>query len=166
MSTSVARPGGRPFRSGRLGSDGNVTLVVRTKLRVGWGDCAPSGAVFYPNYFRWFDTGVWDLFEAAGLPIIEMEKRYGTVGIPLVDMQVKFLRPCRLQYEVVVGTSVIEWQAKRFKIRHEVVRDGDLLVECVETRFWGVRHSQDPARLASADIPAEVVAAFAIEASQ
>ena len=135
-------------------------VSVRRNFRVEWGDCSPSGAVFYPNYFRWFDRGVWDLFEKAGHPIVEMERRYGTVGIPLVDMQVSFQRPCRLQHEVVLETRVDEWQAKRFKIRHELSRAGEGLVTCVETRFWGLRHPDHPERLMSAAIPAEIVAAF------
>jgi 4-hydroxybenzoyl-CoA thioesterase len=137
-----------------------VGVIVCTEFRVEWGDCSPSGAVFYPNYFRWFDRSVWHLFEKAGQPIADMERRYGTVGIPIVDMQVSFQRPCRLQHDVVLKTSADEWQAKRFKIRHEVSRAGDLLVSCVETRFWGVRHPEYPDRLTSAEIPAEVVAAF------
>jgi 4-hydroxybenzoyl-CoA thioesterase len=137
-----------------------VSLVVRTEFRVEWGDCAPSGAVFYPNYFRWFDRSVWKLFEAAGHPVPEMERRFGTVGIPIVDMQVAFQRPCRLQQDVVLETRAVEWQTKRFKIRHEVSRAGDLLVSCVETRFWGVRHPSDRDRLVSAEIPLEIVTAL------
>jgi len=137
-----------------------VSLKVRTQFRVEWGDCSPSGAVFYPNYFRWFDRSVWTLFEAAGHPIPEMERRYGTVGIPIVDIQVSFQRPCRLQQEVLLETTVSEWQAKRFKVQHQISRSGDALVSCIETRFWGVRHRDDPDRLASADIPASVIAAF------
>jgi 4-hydroxybenzoyl-CoA thioesterase len=137
-----------------------VAVVMRREFRVGWGDCAPSGAVFYPNYFRWFDASLWDLFEKAGHPIVEMERRYGTVGIPLIDMAVNFRRPCRLQYEIALESRVIEWQPRRFKVGHQVSRAGNVLVECVETRFWGVRHATDPGRLSSADIPAEVVSAF------
>jgi 4-hydroxybenzoyl-CoA thioesterase len=89
-----------------------------------------------------------------------MEKRYGTVGIPVVDMEVRFLKPCRLQYDVTVEASAVEWHSKRFKVRHRVFRADDLLVECVETRFWGVRHPDNPDRLVSADIPPEVAAAL------
>jgi 4-hydroxybenzoyl-CoA thioesterase len=134
--------------------------MVRSEFRVQWGDCSPSGAVFYPNYFRWFDKGVWDLFDAAGLPIVEMERRYGTVGIPIVDIEVTFQRPCRLRDEIVLETGVLAWQKKRFKIQHRVSRAGDTVVTCIETRFWGVRHPEHPDRLGSADIPAEVIAAF------
>jgi 4-hydroxybenzoyl-CoA thioesterase len=137
-----------------------VGLTLRTQFRVEWGDCSPSGAVFYPNYFRWFDRSVWALFETAGHPIQEMERRYGTVGIPIVDIQVSFQRPCRLQHEVVLETTVAEWQAKRFKIQHQVSRAGDTVVSCLETRFWGVRHPDNPDRLLSADIPPSVIAAF------
>jgi 4-hydroxybenzoyl-CoA thioesterase len=137
-----------------------MSRVARTQFRVEWGDCSPSGAVFYPNYFRWFDRSVWKLFEEAGHPITEMERRFGTVGIPIVDMQVSFQRPCRLQHDVLLETRAVEWHTKRFKIRHEVSRAGDLLVACVETRFWGIRHPDNPDRLVSADIPHEIVAAL------
>jgi 4-hydroxybenzoyl-CoA thioesterase len=139
-----------------------MAIAVRTAFRVAWGDCAPSGAVFYPNYFRWFDKGTWDLFEAAGQPIVEMERRYGTVGIPIVDIQASFQRPCRLQDEVVLESRVVEWQAKRFRLQHQLTRAGDAVVTCVETRFWGVRHPQHADRLSSAEIPAEVIAAFEV----
>lgn len=148
-----------PIRtSNRVGE--TLSVIARTEFRVQWGDCSPSGAVFYPNYFRWFDKGTWDLFEAAGHPIVEMERRYGTVGIPIAEIEAAFHRPCRLQDAVVLESRAIEWRTKRFKIQHQLVRAGEQLVTCVETRFWGVRHPEHPDRLRSAEIPADIIAAF------
>ena len=44
---------------------------------VGWGDCSPSGAVFYPNYFRWFDAAMWNFFDQADWPLRAMEAEHG-----------------------------------------------------------------------------------------
>ena len=46
---------------------------------VGWGDCSPSGAVFYPNYFRWFDAAMWNFFDQADWPLRAMEAEHGNV---------------------------------------------------------------------------------------
>src|SRR5436309_810275 len=73
---------------------------------VGWGDCAPSGAVYYPNYFRWFDQSVWDLFDAAMLPIPSLEQKYGIVGLPLVNLSCSFRAVCRLRDRVTLETRI------------------------------------------------------------
>jgi acyl-CoA thioesterase FadM len=41
-----------------------VGTIVRD---VTWGDCDPAGIIFYPNYFRWIDSGTWNLFFTVGL---------------------------------------------------------------------------------------------------
>src|SRR5580704_12674106 len=72
-------------------------FAFKKSFIVGWGDCAPSGAVYYPNYFRWFDQSVWDLFDGAKLPIPELEQKYGIVGLPLMNLSCSFRAPCRLR---------------------------------------------------------------------
>jgi YbgC/YbaW family acyl-CoA thioester hydrolase len=83
---------------------------------VGWGDCAPSGAVYYPNYFRWFDQSVWDLFDAAGLPIPELEHAYGVVGLPLMSLSCNFRAPCRLRDRVSLETRIATIEPKHFTV--------------------------------------------------
>ena len=61
-----------------------------TTFTVGWGDCSPSGAVFYPNYFRWFDAAMWNFFDQADWPLRAMEAEHGNVGLPLIETHVNF----------------------------------------------------------------------------
>jgi 4-hydroxybenzoyl-CoA thioesterase len=136
----------------------NVMIFATKKtFLVGWGDCAPSGAVYYPNYFRWFDQSVWDLFDAAGLPIPELEKTYGNVGLPLMNLNCSFLLPCRLRDRVTLETRIAKIEPKNFIIEHVVTRDGTPLVEATDTRFWGVRSKEGPPRLLREEIPRDVV---------
>jgi 4-hydroxybenzoyl-CoA thioesterase len=125
---------------------------------VGWGDCAPSGAVYYPNYFRWFDQSVWDLFDAAELSIPVLEKKYGIVGLPLLNLSCSFRAPCRLRDRICLKTRIAGIEAKAFKIEHLLSRGDQALVSAVDERFWGVRAKDDPGRLRREAIPDEVVA--------
>ena len=70
-------------------------MLTNTHLvTVEWGHCDPAGIVYFPNYFTYFDAGTNALFlRALGCNKFEMLKRYGIVGIPLVDVGARFMVP-------------------------------------------------------------------------
>ena len=84
-------------------------LVNRRTLRIEWGQCDPAGIVFYPQYLLIFDTSTGWLFERTGLKPLAMRKKYGIVGMPIVEVGAKFVMPCRFDDEVVVESEVSEW---------------------------------------------------------
>ena len=84
-------------------------------FRVGWGDCSPSGAVFYPNYFRWFDAAMWNFFDQADWPLRAMEAEHGNVGLPLIETHVNFKRPCRLHDLLRLETSITAFRGQERK---------------------------------------------------
>jgi 4-hydroxybenzoyl-CoA thioesterase len=130
--------------------------VLQKKIH--WGDCVPSGAVFYSTYFRWFDEGAWELFLSLQLPIDEMGVRYGVVGLPLKSCDCDFRGPCRLGDLISIDSFIEEIGTSEIVIRHNVTNEGSLAVVGHERRFWGVRRSDDPRRLRRATIPEEVAA--------
>ena len=129
-------------------------------VTVGWGDCAPSGAVHYPNYFRWFDTAMWNFFDAAGWPLRRLEDAHGIVGLPLIETRANFKGPCRLHDVLEIETRITGFQRKTLDMTHTLTNAGAVAVEATDVRFWGVRHPDDPRRLKAAEIPAEVVDFF------
>ena len=68
-------------------------LVSHKRLLVEWGDCDPAGIVFYPRYLAWFDDCTTALFLAAGLPIQNLFRSHGVLGVPLVDVKARFIVP-------------------------------------------------------------------------
>ena len=62
-----------------------MTLKARYKVRVQWADCDIARVVFYPNYFRMFDSATHHLMEQAGKPIPMMIRNDGIMGLPIVD---------------------------------------------------------------------------------
>ena len=128
---------------------------MKRQFVIGWGDCAPSGAVYYPNYFRWFDESMWSLFEANGVPLPELEKKFHIVGVPLKKLECEFAAPCRLHDHVQLESRFEIVEEKDIQIVHELSRDGTLLVRGRDYRFWGVR-LPDSGKLRRQAIPEEV----------
>lgn len=138
------------------------SLVHRRAVTIEWGDCDPAGIVFYPRYFAMFDASTAALFRAAlGMPKIAWTKRFGIIGIPMVDTRAKFSLPSAHGDEVAIESRVTAFRRSAFDVQHRLLRpDGALGVEGFETRVWTVRDAET-GRIRSAPIPPEVVAAFA-----
>ena len=118
----------------------SIVGVLRTD--VSWGDCDPAGIIFYPTYFRWFDTATWALFGSVGHGLKTMIERGQCM--PLVSAQCEFAKPAEPGDRCEVRSRIARWGAKSFVVSHEVVRaDGTTLARGSETRVWG-RHVAGP----------------------
>ena len=134
----------------------NVHLVT-----VEWGHCDPAGIVYFPNYFNYFDSSTNALFlRALGCNKYEMLKRYGIVGIPLVDVGARFIVPSTFGDVVTIESSVAEIRRSSFRMLHRLLRGDTLAVEGTETRVWVGRDPANPDKLKGLPIPAEVVASL------
>jgi 4-hydroxybenzoyl-CoA thioesterase len=133
-------------------------LTITRSVRIEWAHCDPAGIVFYPRYYEIFDACTHLLLEqASGLRKFEMLKAYDFAGFPMVDLRSRFLRPTRYGDDVMVETAVTEIRHSSFDIRHQLSKDGELAVECSETRVWVARDPKDPQRIRAKPLPAEIV---------
>lgn len=137
-------------------------LINRKTIRIEWGDCDPAGIVYYPRYCAYFDNCTAALFEHAGLPKHQMLKTYAIVGIPMVDLKVRFIEPSRFGDEVVVESCITEWKRSSFLVHHQLFRKDTLAVECFETRVWAARSPENPDIIKGRAVPAEVIERFSI----
>lgn len=132
--------------------------VYRRKIRIEWGDCDPIGIVWYPNYFGMFDSGTHYLFESVGLTRHELARRFGIVGMPIVDTGAKFILPSATEDDIVMESQIVEWGRSSFRIAHRAYKGKELALEGFERRVT-VRQSEDsPAGIKSIPIPKELVA--------
>jgi 4-hydroxybenzoyl-CoA thioesterase len=138
-----------------------TAFTYKRTLRIAWGDCDPAGIVFNPRFFEFFDASTWGLFEAAlGVSQHDFAARYGIVGIALVDARGNFMKPVAFGDTVEIVSRVSEFHRASFDVEHRLLKDGDVMVEGRETRVWAVRRKDDPDAIATAPIPAEVIAKF------
>ena len=131
---------------------------IRT-IRIEWGDCDPAGIIFYPRYFAMFDAATTYLLERAiGMSKFEYLKAYNFLGHPIVETRARFRIPTRYGDEVTIETAVVACGRSSMKIEHRLAKAGVLAAEGFETRVFVARDPDDPARMKSQPIPAEVVA--------
>jgi 4-hydroxybenzoyl-CoA thioesterase len=135
-------------------------LVNRRTLRIEWGQCDPAGIVFYPQYLIIFDTSTGWLFARTGLTPLAMRKKYGIVGIPIVEVGARFFVPCRFDDEVVVESEVSEWGRSSFTVRHRVLKESKLALEGFEKRVWAAPHPERKGEIQAQPVPAEIIASL------
>lgn len=132
-------------------------LTNKKRWVVEWGDCDPADIVFYPRYLEWFDACTTALFKSAGLPIEELFRRFGIIGVPLVDVKVRFIVPSTFGDELEAESGVTEFRRSSFVLRHQIFKKGVLAVEGFETRVWTGRDPENPARMKGQALPKEVI---------
>src|SRR5271168_3709492 len=104
-----------------------------------------------------FDDSTSIMFEAAGFSKQDIIRKYGLVGIPMVDTRAKFHIASTHGDWIRIESRVERFKRSSFEVIHRVFK-GEALA--FETRVLVGRRPDDPARLKSAAVPAEIVAKF------
>lgn len=100
--------------------------------RVEWGETDTAAIIFYPNYFRWFDTATHDLFRSIGYPVSHMIDR--GFAIPIVDCGARFFQALAYEDEVRIVSRIAEVRTRGFRVEHTVHRGEGLIAEGHEVR--------------------------------
>src|SRR5438477_477637 len=124
-------------------------FVNRRDVQIQWGDCDPANIVYYPRYFEMFDDSTSILFEAAGFSKQDIIKKYGLVGIPMVDTRAKFHIASTHGDWITIESRIESFKRSSFEVTHKVFKGEALAIEAFETRVLVGRHPDDPARLKS-----------------
>jgi 4-hydroxybenzoyl-CoA thioesterase len=132
-------------------------FVSQKRIVVEFGDCDPAGIVYNPQYLRWFDACTSALFSNAGIPYKDIFKAHGGIGIPIVNVQARFLLSSTYGDELRAESTVTRWGKSSFDVRHRFLKGGALAVEGLETHVWAERIPDDPERIRSRAIPPEVI---------
>ena len=135
-------------------------FVSKKQLLVEWGHCDPAGIVFYPQYLAWFDDCTTALFTNAGMPTRALFRAHAILGVPLVDVRVRFLVASTFGDELLAESTVTEFRGSSFVVRHHFLKEKALAVEGYEIRVWTGRDPKNPERMKSQKLPREVMERF------
>ena len=136
-------------------------LTNERSVPVEFGHCDPSGIVYNPNYFIWFDFSVHALLARGGLGLKAMIAEFGIDGVPVVEYRSRFLAPARWGDELLIETSVVKLHRCAVDIQHRVFNAGVLTVECTETRVCTAIDPQQ-GRVTARAWPEKLVALFSV----
>jgi 4-hydroxybenzoyl-CoA thioesterase len=105
------------------------------------------------------DASSLNFFVQCGVPTWrELVKTTGIIGTPLLEINTKFSQPATYGEALQIHTTITEWRAKVFMHRHVVMRGDVVLCEGTETRAFCMRHPDNPDRIKSIAIPADIKA--------
>src|SRR6201987_6266793 len=109
-------------------------FVNRREVQIQWGDCDPANIVYYPRYFAMFDDSTSIMFEAAGFSKQDLVKKYGLVGIHMVETKAKFYIPSTHGDWITIESRIESFKRSSFEVRHKVFKTDALAIEASETR--------------------------------
>ena len=92
------------------------------------------------------------------MPTRALFRAHQIVGVPLVDVRVRFLLPSTFGDELLAESTATEFRRSSFVIRHQFFKAGALVVEGFETRVWTGTDPANPESMKSRPLPAEVIA--------
>ena len=125
-----------------------------------FSDCDPAQLVFYPKYFQWFDIATQKMFNELDMEWSKFWPERGISGLPLVDASATFKGPARMDDELEIETWVDEWKGKIFIVRHNVIKDGQVIVEGKEVRACVVKDSNSSKGFKAVTFPKDVIEKF------
>ena len=136
-------------------------LVHRREIVAEWGDCSPQGYVFSHRFFEYFDTSSWLLFQTAlGVRPPARFGAFDIMGIPLVEASAEHMAPVRFGDTIEILSNVDEFRRSSFTVKHRLLVGGHLVVQGSETRVWATADKDEPSKLKSKPIPADVIVRF------
>jgi len=128
------------------------------QFRVEWSETDPAAITFYPNYFKWFDWGTWNLLAVAGLTHEVLKNEYQLIGCPVVEATSRFRSPARFWDRVRLTSLVQSWNRKTFCVAHFVRVGERLCAEGLETRIWARESTERPGELEAIVVPESIKA--------
>ena len=92
--------------------------------------------------------------------MVQILARAGYCRLPLVDASATFTGPARMDDEIEIESWVDEWKKKIFVVRHNVIRDGKVIVEGKEVRACVASDPESNKGIRSIPMPEDVIAKF------
>lgn len=105
-----------------------TTAPFRHALRVYWEDTDAGGIVFYANYLKYFERARTEWLRSLGVEQQMLRERDGVLFV-VGDVQLRFLRPARLDDLLDVTAQRGETGRVSMRIGQQAWRGADLLAE-------------------------------------
>jgi acyl-CoA thioester hydrolase len=100
--------------------------MVKTEVRVIYGDTDQMGVVYYANYLRYFEAARNEYLRARGVPYRELEGELG-IALPVVEAHVEYKQPARYDDLLVVETVLAKLGRASVRLEYRVLRGEALL---------------------------------------
>lgn len=104
-----------------------------TQLRVKYADTDKMGFAYYGNYPTYFEVARVECFRALGYSYKEMEDQ--GIGMPVLDMEIKYLKPAKYDDLLTVKVTIPEEPRARILFEYEIFNEEGTLLNKASTRL-------------------------------
>ena len=105
--------------------------TFETQIRVRYADTDKMGFAYYGNYPTYYEVARVEAFRALDYPYKEMED--GGVGMPVLDLSIKYHRPAKYDDLLTIMVTVPEMPRARILFKYEVTNQAGELINTGET---------------------------------
>ena len=122
-------------------------------VRVYWEDTDAGGIVFYANYLKFFERARTEWLRSVGIRQQQLLESTGAMFV-VAQTNVRYLRPARLDDELIVTANVIETGRASLTVLQQVLLKTEqvktVLCEGTVRIGWVNAHSLQPQRIPAA----------------
>ncbi len=105
------------------------------KVRVYWEDTDAGGIVFYANYLKFFERARTEWLRSLGVEQQQLKEATGGMFV-VAETSIRYLRPTRLDDELIVTASLKECGGATMTIKQQVLLKSAALCEGVIRIGW------------------------------
>jgi len=100
--------------------------MVKTELRIIYGDTDQMGVVYYGNYLRFFEAARNEWLRAKGMCWREIESEH-SIFLPVVEAKVNYKRPAFYDDVIEVETRLGDLGRASLRFDYRILRRGEIL---------------------------------------
>ena len=118
----------------------------RWPVRVYWEDTDAGGIVFYANYLKFFERARTEWLRSLGVQQQQLKETTGGMFV-VAETSIKYLRPARLDDELIVTARLQETGRASMTIVQQVLLKSTVLCEGKIRVGWVYAASLQPSRM-------------------
>lgn len=106
-------------------------FIFETHIRVRYAETDQMGYVYYGNYASYYEVARVEMLRSLGTSYREMEE--GRVMMPVLALNIKYLKPARYDELIKIKVSIPEKPSLRIKFKYELFNEKHDLINIGET---------------------------------
>ena len=101
------------------------------KLRVRYSDTDQMGYVYYGRYASYYEVARVELFRSLGFSYKNLEEE--GIGMPVIDMDTKYLLPIKYDEEIIIKTRIEELPSSKIIFYYDIFNKENNLANSAKT---------------------------------
>ena len=116
------------------------------KLRVRYSDTDQMGYVYYGRYASYYEVARVELFRSLGFSYKNLEEE--GIGMPVIDMDTKYLLPIKYDEEIIIKTRIEELPSSKIIFYYDIFNKENNLANSAKTTLTFINlSSKKPVRI-------------------